>query len=399
MEEQIRNLLFIIRDDCKSSLKNSPQFSLLNGSCGIYLLLFLHSKIYNLDISKIENQFIKELTQSLKHPINTFSEGITGIGWALQLLVDEEIMIYKDVREVLEQIDKVSYEFSLKSLKENNHDFLYGSIGEMLYLLNRTKYNSKIKNYLTKIANKLIECSKTCKEGTYWNESIFMLESHQKSEEVINLGISHGQASKIVILSKLIEQGINIKKYSDLLRDVVRFTLNCKNKYTEETFFPSVIENGIGSNSSFWWSYGDIGIATALWQAGDVLKDEELKKEAETIFLYYSNTKIKETGIYEASLCRGTSGIALMYSNMYINTTNNIFKNVSDYWYNETLKLAKHDDGISGYKFLNNYSKNKEDWFYQTNPNIFMGSAGIGLSLLSYLSGKKLKWSECILLN
>jgi hypothetical protein len=376
---------------------NSCQFLLLNGHCGIYLLLFLHSKRNDKEISKIHNHFVAELSHTLKNPRNNFSDGISGVGWMLQLLADEEIMDYEDVSEVLNQIDDSSYEFAMGSFKENNHDFLYGAVGEMIYLLNRTKHNVNVKNYLTKITDKLIQCSKTCKEGVYWNESDF-IGTQQKPEEVINLGISHGQASKIVIFSKLVEQGIHVEKYSEVLKEVIRFTLNCKHKYTEETFFPSVIENGIGSNSSFWWSYGDLGIAIALWQAGNTLKDDTIKKEAESVFLYYSDTKTEETGVYEASLCRGTSGIALMYHNMYVSTRNEDFKKASEYWYNETLKLAKHNDGIGGYKFLNHYAKNNED-FYQCDPNLLMGSAGVGLALLSYLSGKKQKWSECILLN
>lgn len=379
--------------------KGNNSFSLLNGNCGIYLLIFIHSKQYNQDITATQQNFIKELTEALNNSNNTFSDGISGIGWMLQLLVDEEIIEYEDVAEVLEQIDEVSYKFALESFKENNHDFLYGATGEMLYLLSRTKHNNNTRNYLTQITDKLIAVSKTCKEGTYWNESDFMLMPNQRSEEVINMGISHGQASKIVIFSKLIAQGIHVKKYSEVLKEIIRFMLSCKYKFTEETFFPSTIENNKGANSSFWWSYGDIGIAIALWQAGIALNDEKIKKEAESIFLHYATTKIEDSGIFEASLCRGTSGVALMYHNMYIDTKNVLFKQAADYWYDETLKLAKYEDGIGDYQFLNNYAKDKKDWFYQTNPNLLMGSAGVGLSLLSYLSGKKTKWSECLLLN
>ena len=393
LQKIISNQMIYLKKDDESS------FSLLNGNSGIYLLLFLSSKQYNQDISEIQNHFIEELSQTLNNPSNNFSDGMSGVGWMLQLLADEEIMDYEDVADVLEQIDEASYQFALESFKENNHDFLYGAVGEMVYLLNRTKHNPNVKNYLTQIADKLIVCSKTCKEGVYWNESDFILEAHQKSEEVINLGLSHGQASKIVIFSKLIEQGINVRTNIKFLKDIIKFILSTQYKFNDETIFPSVIENDKGSNSSFWWSYGDLGIAIALWQAGNILKDEKIKKEAETIFLHYAFTKIEETGIYEASLCRGTSGVALMYHNMYIDTRIELFKEASDYWFNETLKLAKYEEGIGGYKFLNNYAENKEEWFYQTNPNLLMGSIGVGLSLLSRLSDKKLKWSECLLLN
>jgi hypothetical protein len=101
-----------------------PLLSLISGKLGRHLLIFLHSKQYNKDVLEIQNDFINELIKILSQPKDTFSDGISGIGWMLQLLVDEEIMDYEDVAEVLEQIDEASFGFAKDSLEDNNHDFL-----------------------------------------------------------------------------------------------------------------------------------------------------------------------------------------------------------------------------------------------------------------------------------
>jgi hypothetical protein len=62
---------------------NNASFSLLNGNCGIYLLLLLHSKQCNQDISEIQNNFVEELSRALNNPSNNFSDGTSGIGWVL----------------------------------------------------------------------------------------------------------------------------------------------------------------------------------------------------------------------------------------------------------------------------------------------------------------------------
>ncbi|NEN23796.1 hypothetical protein G3O08_09810 [Cryomorpha ignava] len=379
-------------------------FSLLSGNCGIFLLVFLYFKNYSLDLSKydVESLFLKSLTETFQNPPMNFTDGISGIGWMLQLLVKEEILEYSEVTKVLDQIDSLSSQFAIHSLRNGNHDFLYGAAGEMLYLQSRMNYNNKVKKSLIAISDSLIDSSKNSVDGIYWQESGFMLEDEQKNKEVSNLGISHGQASKIVILSKLVENGIEVERYSKVLTEAVKFILSCKNKFTQNCFFPSIIENNVGQESAFWWSYGDLGIGIALYQAGRALGNPEIIKEAESIYHYYKNTKIEETGIFEASLCRGTSGVALMYHNMFLNTGIDAFRVTSDYWFDETLKLAKysHDsDSISGFKFLNNYSTNRDEWFYQSNPGLLMGTAGVGLAMLSKLSGKKMAWSQCLLLN
>lgn len=378
------------------------QFSLLSGNCGIFLLVFLYAKKYNLDMSEygVEDIFKNSLATTFQNPRMNFSDGISGVGWMLQLLVEEELLEYADVKEVLEQIDEFSSYFALQTLRNGNHDFLYGAVGEMVYLLSRASYNNNVKNSLVEIGNTLIEKSEKSVDGIYWYESEFMLEPDQKNSEVINLGISHGQASKIVIFSKLIENGIEVDRYREVLLKAVNYTLSCKHKYTEKTMFPGVIENNKGNESAFWWSYGDLGIGIALYQAGKALGNVEIIKEAESIYLHYQNTKIEETGIIEPSLCRGTSGVAMMYHNMFLNTGNKSFQQTSNYWFDETLKLAKYvDDSIGGFKFLNNYSSNRDEWFYQSNPNVLMGTSGVGLALLSKLSDTKMDWSRCLLLN
>ena len=390
--------------DLISYLKENPenQFSLLNGNCGIFLLLFLYAKKYNLDLSEhhLDALFTKSLTETFNRPSMNFSDGISGIGWMLQMLVDEEIVEYDDVKKVLEQMDGFSRNFALQSITNNNHDFLYGAVGEMVYLLSRINYNDDVKNSLAEIGGALIEKSEKSENGIYWKESEFMLEEYQKDNEVVNLGISHGQASKIFIFTKLIESGIEVDRYGEVLSEVVNYILRCKNKYTEKTMFPGIIENNKGHDSAFWWSYGDLGIGIALYQAGEALQDSEIKNLAERIFIHYRNTKIEETGMFEASLCRGTSGVALMYHNMFVNTGNTSLRKTSNYWFDETIKLAKFDrDSIAGFKYLNNHSPNRNEWYYQSNPNLLMGTAGVGLALLSKLSRKKLAWSRCLLLN
>lgn len=69
------------------------------------------------------------------------------------------------------------------------------------------------------------------------------------------------------------------------------------------------------------------------------------------------------------------------------------FKDVANYWFNETLKMSKFEDGLAGYKVWHT-----EDG-YVNQMGILEGIAGIGLALLSYYYDMEPTWDECLLLS
>jgi hypothetical protein len=77
---------------------------------------------------------------------------------------------------------------------------------------------------------------------------------------------------------------------------------------------------------------------------------------------------------------------------MYLYTQMNEFKQSAYYWFNETLKLANHKNGLAGYK-----SHQNDDWVDEMN--FLHGIAGIGLALISAISDIEPAWDECLLLS
>jgi len=104
---------------------------------------------------------------------------------------------------------------------------------------------------------------------------------------------------------------------------------------------------------------------------------------------------LPENRVQDAGICHGAAGIAHIFNRLHRNTGRMEFKDAADYWYVETIKMAKFDDGLAGYKTY--YTEAYGGW--QPNDNFLVGIAGIGLCLLSFVVEEDPAWDECLLLS
>ena len=113
-----------------------------------------------------------------------------------------------------------------------------------------------------------------------WKSEIFGTADERTT--VYNLSLSHGMASIVAILSKILARGINKEKTEKLLRGVINYILSnqfdIKNSLS---YFPNSIslEGDKGPQSRLAWCYGDLGVSLALWNASKVLADNQLEQK------------------------------------------------------------------------------------------------------------------------
>ena len=80
---------------------------------------------------------------------------------------------------------------------------------------------------------------------------------------------------------------------------------------------------------------------------------------------------------------------------MYNYTQRDEFKQAALYWFDQTLKMAKFEDGLAGYKTW----RSIEYGGWQNDYGLLTGIAGIGLALISAVSDIEPAWDECLLLS
>ncbi len=390
----------IILDIAELIKKNKEwdYISLMGGSLGASLFLFYYSKyskneaFYERAYSLIEDVF--ESVQN-KELYPTFAGGVAGLGWTLEHLSKNDILEI-DINETIGELDEYLYEYMLKEISLGNYDYLHNAGGIALYFLSRESSPSS-NAYLEEYVDILADHSVVDNQGVKW-----ISEVHGKDNEkakVYNLSLSHGIASIVAILSKIYQRGINKEKTEMLLNGAINYILaNQFSIASSNSYFPNNIslDGDKGVSSRLAWCYGDLGISVALWNASKVLEDKELENESLKILLHASKRRdLQKNYVIDAGLCHGTAGIAHIFNRMYINTGREEFKDALEYWFDETLKMARFEDGLAGFKAW--WTEKYGGWVNQ--KGFLEGIAGIGLALISAISDIEPAWDECLLLS
>jgi lantibiotic modifying enzyme len=132
------------------------------------------------------------------------------------------------------------------------------------------------------------------------------------------------------------------------------------------------------------------------WQAGVALNNEAWKNKAVEVLVFAAEKRrnLEQNFVADAGLCHGTAGIGHIFYRMWWNTRLPEFKSAADYWFHETLKMAKFEDGLAGYKAWHGEARG-----CQNEYGLLEGIAGIGLALLTYYYEIEPTWDECLLLS
>ncbi len=395
----VKKIKEILDTIIKNKNLTNNNIGLLGGKSGevmfylYYADFFNDSTYYEKGLSLLEKIF-DEISDGYSYP--TFCVGIAGVGWAVEHLAQNNF-IETNTNETLGNIDTYLASKMLYDLeKNNNYDFLHGAIGIGIYFLNHLS-NTKSKKYLIQLIDKLERQSIEEKDGALKWESVVQ-DINEQPKKVFNLSLSHGIASIVAFLAKAYTYGVYKEKVKPMLENAVKYILKQKlNPNIYGSYFPSWICNDEPvSKSRLAWCYGDLGIAVTIYQAGKALNNKEWEQIAIEVLLHASNRRdLEKEFVVDACLCHGTASMSHIFNRMYRNTGIEKFKETSKFWLNETLKMAKFEDGLAGYKTW--FGEKHGGW--KKEYGILEGIAGTGLVLISAISDKESKWDECLLLS
>ncbi len=398
-ENEIKEKIKIKLDQIAEEIYLMPDkndIGLLTGNSGIVLFLAYYSKFnndakYAHKISELIGENLKIIEEGYNY--DSFCSGITGFLWSLTHLVKYNFLDKEETLDILNETDEFIYKCMMTNVDAKKFDFMHESIGIGIYFLERVKDNPMSKKYLEDLINGLeLSCEKEEDGGLKW-----VSYNHTENKLVFNLSLSHGIASIIEFLGKAYKKNIYKEKVKFLLNGSIKFLLNhIKDPLLNGSYFPSwVYDNEAMEKSRLGWCYGDLGIAMVLYQTGEILKDDSLKEISIKIMTFNSERRIlKSEYVVDAGICHGTAGIAHIFNRMYKYTGKEKYKETSDFWLKETLKMARFEDGVAGYKA---WHSTVTSWVKEYG--ILEGVAGVGLSFISAISDVEPSWDECLLLS
>ncbi|WP_422080483.1 lanthionine synthetase C family protein [Ulvibacterium sp.] len=372
----------------------------LVGLSGVSLFQFYYSKYLDVNSNadfgvEILSNVIEKVDQGYGYP--TFCDGIAGAGWVLDHLERANLMEV-ETDSLLSQLDKYLHAAMLSDMKNGNYDFLHGATGYALYFLNRYKstksgkLKKRYKTYLLEFISFLDELSEKDRDT-----NLKWISVHPRSQEKsYNLGLSHGISGIVGILVKLSHHEEFKLIAKTMLRGAVGYIIGFKKENSSFSLFPNHVQvNGeTGGNSRLGWCYGELGIGLQLFYASKVLRDEELQKESLSILKHAAKrTSPDRSLVKDAIVCHGSYGIAQIFSRIYKETKIPVFREALEFWIQDGINKAIHEDGYAGYKQW----RDVNEWI--VGISLLEGISGMGLVIIDYLADFETTWDECLMIS
>lgn len=379
-----------------------PEIGVLTGISGMALFHFYYSKYSN--SNNYEDMGLEILMKGIDR-INkgnifpTYCTGLAGFGWVVNHLQKEGFMEV-DNDELLEGLDNYLFIEMTSTMKAGHYDFLHGALGYGFYFLKRfkntrsEKLKKRYKIYLLELIDLLEKSSKKEGDKIKWLSVL----NKKTDEKVYSFGLAHGIPSIVNFLARLYVFEDFKTKVNSMLMGGLEYILSHfkEEQNASSSLFPGWIKEGekISRKSRVAWCNGDLGVGLAIWQASISLGDSFLASRANNIFKYSTNRNSPgDSLVRDAGLCHGSFGNAQIFNRMYQETGEKIYKDTAGFWVDDGLKKAFHKDGFAGYK---QWRGPEEP--YQAKLSVLEGIAGIGLSMISHLSGDN-SWDECLLIG
>jgi class I lanthipeptide synthase len=407
-----------------SSLKavSPTNISLMDGKTGAALFNFeylQHTK--NPEISQYLNETAQELAEgSVVETDPGFCSGRAGINWFFAYLFKKDLLTLTDWQLLCEEDGELE-ESAISMIKCGNYDFLYGAVGIAYHLL----YTHKDSGYFFK---NLFHLLKLLESSSVTGNIIphFDSQQYQSVPDQVDLGLSHGITSILKFCLQCIAQNTCVEEATLLAEKIIHYLTTHARSGESMSYFPNFVheirpmdkrEDGLmdisekgpmdgneasrqdANNVRLWpsrlaWCYGDLGIGYILYQAGIMLNKKETSAFALNVLTHSAGRRDDaDTMLKDAGICHGSAGIAHIYNKIWHDTHLPVFKEACDFWIQKTLDMATYPDGIAGYKKYGGATG-----VYEKTPALIDGAAGIGLVLLSYLTGD-FSWDYCFMLN
>jgi len=373
-----KQLDIIAREIFSYAMSDSKKqlIGLYDGDFGILLFMYYYSKYSNnKDYISITDYFSTKIIDNFEQRVSnhTYATGLSGILYTCNFLKRNNFVDI-ELDPVISSLEKYIIDGIRFDIQNNKYDFLHGALGGGFYFI-RENINHEVLNDLLEFLYRSAEIDKT-NDIIKWKSTLGISNTIG-----YNVCLSHGISSIIIFIAKFINHYKNNTKAHYILNGAVNYILSQEINHKEYgSFFPNQSKANI-SKSRLAWCYGDLGVAYSLWKAGLIIGNDKWKTKGLDILVQTTNrTVLQDESVGEASICHGTSGIAMFNNSIYKKTKLDCFKQSRDFWIDQTIEFL-----------VNKIGKNRD-------YSLLTGISGIGLVLLSYISDDDQDWDEIFLL-
>jgi lantibiotic modifying enzyme len=385
-KEEALSILQRICTELDTFIEEDTNTGLLGGYTGVALFYAYYYQLTGNEehLDKIYTIIEKCLQALSEEPMNgSHCSGIAGISWCIQHLSEMGFIEAGDTVDTFADIDLLVTDFMEAELREGRNDFLHQGVGSALYFLERLPAEAAVKQ-LESLVQHLEKSAMKLPGGIAWKDHFSSKSQENKEQHLFNLGLAHGNPAIIDILSRCYEKNIARETALPLIEESIQWLLQIQNEQGagDHSMFPVLVDDSnkvIGdSHSRLGWCYGDLGIATMLWNVSNRLQRNDYREEALRMFRQIASYRDEKNGaVNDACLCHGSAGVALIFQQVGLTAGDPDLLEAAKRWLQTTLKINTWADGPAGFKFYHHPD-------YVISHNVLEGIAGIGLALISF---------------
>jgi lantibiotic modifying enzyme len=299
-----------------------------------------------------------------------------------------------DAQGIVEDLDEPLFSGAMNSLREGDYDYLHGGLGEILYFLERTP-NPNIHRYIKSLVVQLEKMAVPSPHGGITWIAPKVRSGQTDDEARYNLGLSHGVDSIVAVLALAYEKGYERERCHKLILLSLEWMWNVRNRQDLSTFPTMVTDVLQDQHSRLAWCYGDLGVASAFYLAGEKLGYKPWKDIALlTIHKSTLRREFADTTIRDSAICHGSAGVAHMYRRFAEATGNPLFHSTAGYWLTDTLRRARPETEANVFLQVTSAAADP----YTPSLSLLEGEASIGMVLLTAL-GAPAHWDRFLLLS
>jgi lantibiotic modifying enzyme len=372
--------------------------SLAGGTAGLALLhAYLAQTEGASDHAAIANRYLQQATAAVaEKPTEAFLySGLAGVGWAIGHLQGRLPGLDGEADAV--EIDDVLLHHLDSSPWPDDYDLICGLVGFGVYALERLPRPSAVA-CLERVIDRLAETAEHRDEGITWwtNPKWLAAETREKSPRgYYNLGLAHGVPGVIALLGQACAVGVGQDRARPLLDGAARWLLA---QQLPDGFPAWVAPEAPREPTRLAWCYGDPGVAVSLLWTARCVNEPAWEREALSIARRAAQRPADKSGVVDAGLCHGASGLGHIFNRLFQATGEERFADAARFWFERTLALRQPERGIAGYAaWMPSLPGNKDGWI--DDPGILTGAAGIALALLAATTTVEPEWDRILLVS
>jgi hypothetical protein len=231
-----------------------------------------------------------------------------------------------------------------------------------------------------------------------WHTSRALLEESERAmfpDGYVNCGLAHGIPGPLALLALAEREGVRVDGARGAIERLAGWLADQRIDDEWGGSWPSVVSLTAGEEpgrARAAWCYGTVGVARALWLAGEALDDSSYRDLAVAGMEAVYRLPISERRIDSPTFCHGVAGLLQVTLRFAHDTGLSSFREAAATTVEQLLDLYD-PDSLLGYRDLEPGGRTID------RAALVDGAAGIALVLLAASSSAEPAWDRAFLLS